>query len=495
MFDFDEALRLISRQTVLCVGDLMLDDFVYGEVTRISPEAPTPVLAVGRSEVEIGGAGNVARNIASLGARCLFLGVIGKDDAGRAITEAFARFDDAIVPRLVTDEKRHTTRKVRFVSEHHSSHLMRADWETTQPVSAEIEFAMLAHAEAAMAKVGAVVLSDYAKGALSPKIIRAIIDKARQLGKPVIVDPKGHDYGIYRGATVITPNRQELGAAVHRPVTTEAEIATAAAELARMVESEAVLVTRSEEGMTLHVEGQRPVHIPAYPVKVRDVSGAGDTVVAVMAVLLAMNAPFEAAMRAANAAAAVVVGKRGTAAVSLAELRHRILPSASLAPEDKIVFDWSVLDERLAEWRRLGLRIGFTNGCFDILHRGHTKLLAEARAACDRLVVGLNSDASTARLKGKGRPINPEEDRAEVLAALEAVDLVVIFAEDTPLELIKRVRPTVLIKGADYKRDEVVGREIVEQSGGTVILVDLVPGHSTSAIVERTRPVKQVIES
>jgi D-beta-D-heptose 7-phosphate kinase/D-beta-D-heptose 1-phosphate adenosyltransferase len=495
MFDFDEALKLISRQTVLCVGDLMLDDFVYGEVTRISPEAPTPVLAVARSEVEIGGAGNVARNIASLGARCLFLGVIGKDEAGRAITEAFAKFDDSIVPRLVIDEKRHTTRKVRFVSEHHSSHLMRADWETTQPLSAEIEFAMLTHADTAMAKVGAVVLSDYAKGALSPRIIRAIIDKARQLGKPVIVDPKGHDYSIYRGATMITPNRQELGAAVHRPVTTEAEIANAAAELARMVESEAVLVTRSEEGMSLHVEGQRPVHIPAYPVKVRDVSGAGDTVVAVMAVLLAMQAPFEAAMRAANAAAAVVVGKRGTAAVSLAELRHRILPAASLAPEDKIVFDWSVLDERLAEWRRLGLRIGFTNGCFDILHRGHTKLLAEARAACDRLVVGLNSDASTARLKGKGRPINPEADRAEVLAALEAVDLVVIFEQDTPLELINRVRPTILVKGADYKREEVVGREIVEQAGGNVILVDLVPGHSTTAIVERTRPAKQVIKS
>ena len=256
-----------------------------------------------------------------------------------------------------------------------------------------------------------------------------------------MVDPKGHDYSIYRGATLITPNRQELGAAVHRPVTSEAEIAKAAAELARIVGSEAVLVTRSEEGMTLHVDGQAPLHIPAYPVKVRDVSGAGDTVAAVMAVLLAMKTPFESAMRAANAAAAVVVGKRGTSTVSLAELRHRILPAASLAPEDKIVFDWSMLDERLADWRRQGLRIGFTNGCFDLLHRGHVKFLAEARAACDRLVVGLNSDASTSRLKGKGRPINPAEGRAEVLAALEAVDLVVVFEEDTPLELIKRVRP------------------------------------------------------
>ena len=227
------------------------------------------------------------------------------------------------------------------------------------------------------------------------------------------------------------------------------------------------------------------VHVPAYPVKVRDVSGAGDTVAAVMTVLLAMKTPFESAMRAANAAAAVVVGKRGTATVSLAELRHRILPAASLAPEEKIVFDWSVIDERLAEWRRQGLRIGFTNGCFDLLHRGHIRLMAEARAACDRLVVGLNSDASTRRLKGNSRPINPAEGRAEVLAALEAVDLVVVFEQDTPLELIKLVRPNVLVKGADYAREDVVGHEVVEAAGGQVVLVDLVPGHSTTNIVRR----------
>ncbi len=494
MFDFEEALKLVAKQTVLCVGDLMLDDFVYGEVTRISPEAPTPVLAVARSEVEIGGAGNVARNIAALGAHCIFVGLAGKDDAARALTDAFAKLKGSVVPHLVIEAGRHTTRKVRFVSEHHSAHLMRADWETAQPASATSESAVIAHAESALPQCGAVVLSDYAKGVLTRRVVRAIIDRARQLGKPVVVDPKGRDYSIYRGATLITPNRAELGAAVHRPVTSEAEIGKAAAELARIVDSEAVLVTRSEEGMTLHLAGHPPLHVPAYPVKVRDVSGAGDTVAAVMAVLLAMKAPFDSAMRAANAAAAVVVGKRGTSTVSLAELRHRILPAASLAPEDKIVFDWSMLDERLADWRRHGLRIGFTNGCFDILHRGHTKLLAEARAACDRLVVGLNSDASTARLKGKSRPINPVESRAEVLAALEAIDLVVVFEEDTPIELIKRVRPAVLVKGAEYRREDVVGHDVVEAAGGTVMLVDLVPGHSTTAIVERARPAKLAAE-
>ncbi len=492
MFDFEDALRRIAEQSILCIGDLMLDEFVYGEVSRISPEAPTPVLAVRHSKTEIGGAGNVARNIAAIGAHCIFIAAIGNDEAGLTLTNALAKFNGSIVPDLVIDNTRQTTRKVRFVSEHHSTHLMRADWEASEPVSAQSEAAVIGYAETAMPQVGAVVMSDYAKGVLTPRVIRAVIDAARRHGKPVIVDPKAHDYTVYRGATLITPNRKELAAAVHRPIVTEAEIAEAAADLARRIDADAVLVTRSEDGMTLHVEGHPPVHVPAYPVKVSDVSGAGDTVAAVMAVLLAMRAPLESAMRAANAAAAVVVGKRGTATVSLGELRHRILPAASLAPEDKIVFDWSVIESRLAEWRRRGLRIGFTNGCFDLLHRGHIRLLAEARAACDRLVVGLNSDASTTRLKGKGRPLNPAEGRAEVLAALEAVDLVVVFEEDTPLELIKQVRPTVLVKGADYKLDEVVGREFVEDNGGAVILVDLVPGQSTTGLVRRSAEAQRV---
>src|SRR5262249_33788476 len=241
-----------------------------------------------------------------------------------------------------------------------------ADWETAAPASADSQAAIIARVEATIGKVGAVVLSDYAKGVLTEPVIRAIIAAARRHHTPVIVDPKGHDYRVYRGATLITPNAKELAAAVHRPLRDEADIAAAAAELARMVESEAVLVTRSEQGMSLHVEGQEPIHIEAYPVKVRDGAGAGGTGGAGMGIFAAMRTPYEYALRAANAAAAVVVGKRGTSTASLGELRHRILPAASLAPEDKIVFDWSVLDERLAEWRRHGLRVGFTNGCFDL---------------------------------------------------------------------------------------------------------------------------------
>jgi D-beta-D-heptose 7-phosphate kinase / D-beta-D-heptose 1-phosphate adenosyltransferase len=485
MFDFDKHLADLAAQTVLCVGDLMLDEFVYGEVSRISPEAPTPVIACKRSELMVGGAGNVARNLTALGTKCIFVGVVGEDDAGRALAEALAA-DPLVDARLVLDPARQTTRKVRFVSEHHSTHLLRADWELAAPVSQVSEDAIVAHAIAALPRVGAVVLSDYAKGALTPRVIRAVIAAAREAGKPVIVDPKGRDYSIYRGATLITPNRQELADATHAPAQTEEEVAAAAAALRNALGAEAVLVTRSEAGMTLVADGAA-VHVPAYAVRVRDVSGAGDTVVAIVAGMLALGADFESAMRAANAGAAIVVGKRGTATASIAELRARILPAATLAAEEKIVFDWAMLDEHLDAWKRQGLRVGFTNGCFDLLHPGHVRLLAEARAACDRLVVGLNSDASVARLKGEGRPVQPVGSRAEVLAALEAVDLVVVFEKDTPLKLIERVKPTVLVKGGDYTRDTVVGHEIVETLGGEVILVNLVPGQSTTSMVERSR--------
>ena len=487
MFDFEKQLSALNKQTVLCIGDLMLDYFVYGDVSRISPEAPAPVIAVRRQDVIVGGAGNVSRNIVSLGARCIFIGVVGKDMDGRRLKFELAGRKSGVTAHLFVDPSRPTTRKLRFVSEHHSTHLLRADWEVANPVEPKVEAALIKQALAALPKADAVVISDYAKGVLTPRVIRAVIDRAKKLKKPVVVDPKGSDFSIYRGATVITPNRKELIEATRMPAGSNTEIGKAAAALGRMVASQAVLVTLSEAGMLLQGRGGKPVHVPAYPVAVRDVSGAGDTVAAVLAVMLAMGADFEAAMRAANAAASVAIGKRGTATVTAAELRARILPAATLAPEEKIVFDWSAIDRQLDEWRKDDLRIGFTNGVFDLVHPGHVKVLAQSRGRCDRLVVGLNSDASVRRLKGTERPIQSERARAEVLAALEAVDLVVVFPQDTPLELIRRVRPNVLVKGGDYRPDQVVGRELVEAQGGEVVLVDLVPGFSTTRIVERSR--------
>jgi D-beta-D-heptose 7-phosphate kinase / D-beta-D-heptose 1-phosphate adenosyltransferase len=485
MFDYETALEQLAHRTVLCIGDLMLDDFVYGEVSRVSPEAPVPVIAVRREEKVIGGAGNVARNLAGLGARCLFVGVIGADEAADLVTRTLGAFN-LIEPHLVVDAGRPTSRKVRFVSEHYSSHLLRADWELAKPVSGEIEARLIEQVAALIPRADAIVLSDYAKGVLTPRLIRTVIDAAARLGKPVVVDPKGTDFSIYRGATVITPNRKELAESTRMPVATQPEIIAAAAVIRDAASAQAVLVTLSEEGMLLEAAGAEPVHVPAYPVRVRDVSGAGDTVAAVLAALLATGADFESATRAANAAASVVVGKRGTATVTVAELRSRILPAAALAAEEKIAFDPDVAVDRAREWRAAGLRIGFTNGCFDILHPGHVHVLTRARAACDRLVVGLNSDASVKRLKGPERPIQDVHARAGVLAALEAVDLVAIFEDDTPLDLIRRLRPSVLVKGGDYRKETVVGHELVEADGGEIILVDLVPGHSTTRIVERS---------
>jgi D-beta-D-heptose 7-phosphate kinase/D-beta-D-heptose 1-phosphate adenosyltransferase len=486
MFDFDALSLAMTRQTVLCVGDLMLDEFIYGEVSRISPEAPAPVIAVQRSEIDIGGAGNVARNIASLGARCNFVGLIGEDEAGRTLKAELAR-ESLIESVLVCDPGRPTTRKVRFVSEHFSTHMLRADWELAQPASAGVEQQLIDAILPLLPRSDIVLLSDYAKGVLTARVIRNVIDAARKLGKRVIVDPKSANLAIYRGATLIKPNRKEFAEATRSRADSENSIAEAAQDLIQLADCEALLVTQGERGMTLVSRNGETLHVPGLPVKVRDVSGAGDTVAAALALALAAGADWETALRVANAAATVAVGKKGAAIVTSSELRRRILPHAFLAAEEKITAAGGDLDPHLLEWRKQGLRIGFTNGCFDILHPGHVKVLTAARAACDRLIVGLNSDASVKRLKGDGRPVQDERARAEVLAALEAVDLVAIFEEDTPLRLITQIRPSLLVKGGDYTREQVVGHEIVEAGGGEVLLVDVLPGFSTTSLVKRAK--------
>jgi D-beta-D-heptose 7-phosphate kinase/D-beta-D-heptose 1-phosphate adenosyltransferase len=486
MLDFEQLSPAIPRQSVLCIGDLMLDEFVYGEVSRISPEAPTPVIAAQRSEIDVGGAGNVARNIASLGARCIFVGLIGDDEVGRTLQTTLAK-EALITPVLIRDPSRPTTRKVRFVSEHFSTHMLRADWEVAAPASAAVEQQLIDAVLKQLSAASIVLLSDYAKGVLTARLIRETIDAAKKLGKRVIVDPKSPNFALYRGATLLTPNRKEFCEATRSRADSAAEIATAAREAMDVADCEAMLVTQSERGMTLVPRRGEAIHVPAHPVKVRDVSGAGDTVAAVLAVMLAAGADWDIALRAANAGAAVAVSKKGTASVTLAELRRKILPHAFLAAEEKIVAAGGDLTPHLADWRAEGFRIGFTNGCFDILHPGHVKVLTAARGACDRLIVGLNSDASVRRLKGETRPVQDERARAEVLAALEAVDLVAIFDEDTPLRLITEIKPSVLVKGGDYTREQVVGHEVVAAHGGEVLLIDILPGHSTTSLVARAQ--------
>ncbi len=459
----------------------MLDRFVYGEVERISPEAPIPVLRVRRENAMLGGAGNVVRNLVALGARPHFMAAVGDDHAGRELAGLIGE-QKGVDPVLIVEPGRETTIKMRFLAA--SQQLLRVDRESSGPLSEASRERMRMMAVKLVDDSGAVVLSDYGKGVLTPQLIQAVIDAARGAGKPVLVDPKGADYSVYRHATIVTPNRKELHEATRMPVGTDHEIVAAARHLIDTCDLANVLVTRSQDGMTLVTGGGAAHHLPAEARDVFDVSGAGDTVIAVMAAAVAAGASLLDAAHLANAAAGIVVGKVGTAVATTDELVEALYHSSLSANEAKLVS----LDAAMAQierWRTQGYRIGFTNGCFDLLHPGHVSLLSQARAACDRLVLGLNSDASVRRLKGAHRPVQDEAARATVLASLASVDLVVLFEEDTPERLIRALRPDVLIKGADYTIDKVVGGDLVLGWGGRVVLADLMPGHSTTATIAR----------
>jgi D-beta-D-heptose 7-phosphate kinase / D-beta-D-heptose 1-phosphate adenosyltransferase len=466
---------------VLCVGDVMLDRFVYGEVERISPEAPIPVVRVKRESAMLGGAGNVVRNLVALGALPHFLAVVGDDGAGREVTRLVGEHAE-VDPMLIVENGRQTTIKTRFFAG--SQQLLRADRETSTAMQPESQAQLLDIVDGLLAGVGVVVLSDYGKGVLSRAVSRALVDSALKAGRPVVVDPKGSDYSAYAGATVVTPNRKELGEATGLPVSTDSEIVAAARRLIDSCSFANVLVTRSQDGMTLVSAAGEVQHLAAEAREVYDVSGAGDTVVATLAAALAAGAPLPQAARLANVAAGIVVGKVGTAVAYASDLVTALHVGEVTAAEGKVA-SRAVAAEEVARWRLKGHRIGFTNGCFDLLHPGHISLLAQAKAACDRLVVGLNSDASVKRLKGDARPVQSEAARATVLASLASVDLVVIFDEDTPLAVIAELRPDLLVKGSDYSIDRVVGAELVQSWGGRILLADLSPGHSTTATIAR----------
>ena len=466
----------LAGARVLVVGDVMLDHFVYGEVDRISPEAPIPVLRRSRSVQMLGGAGNVAANVASLGGEPALAAVTGADRDAEEVSRLLAQGGLA-AHGLVADSARATSVKTRYIA--HNQQVLRFDCETIAPLGEAPRAALMDAFGAALAQAGAVVLSDYGKGVLDDGVAQAVIARARAAGRPVLVDPKGADYARYAGADVLTPNLKELREATGLPVDADDEVERAARSLIARFDVGAVVATRSEKGLSV-VQAGGAVHIPTQAQEVFDVSGAGDTVVAALGLALARGLPLERAAALANAAAGVAVSKAGTAQVSAAELVAALRASEAAEPGD------GASPEAVVEgWRARGLSIGFTNGCFDLLHPGHVSLLAQARGFCDRLVVGLNSDASVRRLKGEGRPINDQAARAQVLAALRAVDLVVVFEEDTPQALIARLAPDVLVKGADYRLDQVVGAELVLARGGRVELARLTPGQSTTAIAGR----------
>lgn len=474
-------INQLKGARVLCVGDVMLDRFTYGEVTRISAEAPIPVCRVINETIMLGGAGNVVRNLDALGAATDFVTVVGADDAGRQVDD-FLRTLSAVNASLLTDASRQTTIKDRFIAG--VQQLLRVDRESIDPVDGAIAMEVRAQAEAALGRVGAVVVSDYGKGVLAGNAIATLTGKARQAGRPLIVDPKGADFTRYAGAFLVTPNRIELGEASRMAADTDDQIVAAARHIATGCDIENVLVTRSSDGMTL-VTRDHVHHLPPEAREVFDVSGAGDTVVATLAAALAVGAPLLDAARLANVAAGIVVGKVGTAVAYPDDIADAIHRQNLLTPGETKILPLVPALDRIAAWRQRGHRIGFTNGCFDLIHPGHVALLAKSRAACDRLIVGLNDDGSVRRLKGETRPVQNEASRAAILASLESVDLVVLFADDTPIDLIEAIRPDILAKGADYTIDQVVGADLVRAQGGDILLVDLEAGHSTSATIAR----------
>ena len=470
-----QSMPPFQEARVLVVGDVMLDRYYHGSANRISPEAPVPVVRVSNQEDRPGGAGNVALNIAALGGAATLVSVVGTDataeDLGARLSAAGVRCE------FLVSQDKPTITKLRVISQHQQ--LLRMDFE--QPFDAQDVADLQPRFESVLESAQVVIVSDYAKGALQD--VPAIIRAARAAGKPVIVDPKGSDFEKYRGATLITPNLHEFETVVGH-CSTEQELITKGLALMTELALEAILITRGESGMTLLRPNKAELHLPARAQEVFDVTGAGDTVISVLAASLAAGEDFAEATALANLAASLAVGKLGTAAISGPELRRAVHSDSA---SGRGVMSAEQLRSAVEEAKVHGERIVFTNGCFDIIHAGHVGYLAEARKLGDRLVVAINDDASVTRLKGAGRPINPVERRLAVLAGLEAVDWVVSFSEDTPEALLHEIKPDVLVKGGDYSIEQVVGGEFVLSYGGEVRSLDFLDDCSTSAIVEKMR--------
>jgi D-beta-D-heptose 7-phosphate kinase/D-beta-D-heptose 1-phosphate adenosyltransferase len=490
----DQALaEVLATGTVAVIGDVVVDHYVTGAVGRISPEAPVPILHVTAERHVLGGAANVAANVAALGGRARLVGVIGSDGPGNQLIDMI-KASGRIEPSLIFSKAHPTIIKTRYVSG--QQQLVRVDREVMEPFPKATVAALIEEIKDAIEESDCVVLSDYGKGVLSDPVIAATLEAARRAGKLTIVDPKRRSFEPYRGADYITPNRKELTDATGLPCTEDDEAERAAA--AAMAQSDAsLLLTRSERGMSLYRAGAAPLHFKAQALEVFDVSGAGDTVVASLALSLAAKLPVEQALRVANTAAGVVVAKLGTATCSVEELNvalakqaHPVAARAGIGSSAAVgVTPLSAATQIRAEWAKAGLKVGFANGCFDLIHPGHVTLLRQAAEACDRLIVAINSDASVSALKGPTRPVQGEEARAQVLNAVKGVDMVVVFSDPTPLALVQALQPDVIVKGSDYTEDQVVGADIVKARGGRVLLVDLVAGQSTSALVRRANQV------
>ena len=472
-----------GQSHILVVGDCMLDRYQWGSVSRISPEAPVPVVLLERENLSGGGAANVALNLTSLGIHAALAGFTGDDDDGKQLRALMER-SGVTIDSLIAVEGRPTTTKTRIMGGHQQ--MLRLDSETDRPFPAELIAQLQQQVDSAMAaKPAVVLLSDYAKGTLPADLCQAIIGAAKSRGIPVLVDPKGKDFSKYQGATAISPNRAELAMTLGTAGDALEELLIAGQQLIDDLRLQYMVVTLGDQGIAL-VESGRHRRIPARARDVYDVSGAGDAVIATIAACTAVQLDGMDSIHLANMAGGIVVGKVGTAPVQLSELLQAVQAENSNGSRQKLQSLASLKDEVQA-WQTAGRKVVFTNGCFDLLHPGHVAYLESARALGDMLVVGLNTDRSVTALKGAGRPVMVEEDRVRVLAGLAAVDRIILFDEETPLDLIKALRPDILAKGADYEKADIVGASEVEAAGGEVAIIPLVEGSSTSRLIARLR--------
>jgi D-beta-D-heptose 7-phosphate kinase/D-beta-D-heptose 1-phosphate adenosyltransferase len=491
--DLIDLVQNLGQPRVLVVGDLMLDRYVWGDAERISQEAPVILLHADQREERLGGASSVATMLRALGARVMLAGVVGADANGEHIRHKL--LDLGIDGEAVlTDPRRPSTVKERYIGRaqyRHPQQMIRVDYEVREALSPSMEQELCHAITRQMRRADIVLISDYDKGVCTPGVLAATIATARALDLRTVADPiRGQDYRKYHGCSAMTPNRLEAGLATGRILNTPAEALNSAAQLRAQLDMEAAIVTLDKEGMALvHRDGRRAL-FTTRPRAVYDITGAGDMVLSVLGMALATGADYDPAIRLANVAGGLEVEKIGVATVTRDEIIADLLRTggagaSEFGPGLEKVRTRQSLVREVESRRRLGQKIAFTNGCFDVLHAGHVQYLREARAQADVLIVGLNSDDSVRRLKGDGRPFTAADARAFVLGSLEAVDYATIFPEATPLELIQAIRPDVLVKGADYRREEVVGAAFVEANGGRVHLARLRDGYSTTRVLQR----------
>ncbi len=469
-----------ERPKILVIGDLILDEYLWGGVTRISPEAPVPILETKSENLSLGGAANVANNLAALGCDVYLIGAIGQDEKGDCLltliqekgihTEGIFRF-----------VHRPTTSKMRIIA--HNQQILRIDKEDNRPITEETENKIIQFTNHILPEMAGVICSDYQKGVLTEKVVRNLMHRAQNAKKMVIVDPKSADFSLYKGATVLTPNQNEVERSVPIKINSGEDLERAAEYLLSLTKGEALLITRGKDGMTLYSNKERPIDIPTVAKEVFDVTGAGDTVVSVFGMALFVGFDFRDAAWLSNMAGSIVVGKVGTAVVTLNEFNEFL--EEELLRTAHTILELEELKKLVSLAKSTGKTVVFTNGCFDLIHGGHIEFLQKAKSLGDFLVIGLNSDASVRSLKGDGRPIKSQKERANILSALRYVDYITIFDESTPEQLISEVRPDILVKGDDYKINEVVGREIVEGYGARVELIPIVKGLSTTNTVEQ----------